>query len=107
MSRAPLERLLTSSAIQLNATAADSGDGLMWANTSFLAAVWAKAGARPLARMPASPAAPAKKPRRLWPAVRACFVDFMIPSRGLRSIDAVRAQYDFGNPSPFSAMKQR
>src|ERR1700694_6162003 len=102
MSRAPVERLLTSSAIQLNATAADSGEGLMWAKMSFLAAVWANAGARPVARMPASPAAPAKNPRRLWPAVHA---RFLIPSRGLRSMGGVPAQYDFGNPSTFLAVE--
>src|SRR6266542_1118548 len=96
MSSAPLERLLTSSAIQLNATAADSGDGLMWAKTSFLAAVCQNAG---------EPGGAGQEPAAAV-AVRARMLG-RFPSRGLRSIDRVPAQYDFGNPSTFSAMKQR
>ena len=69
-SSAPFVRFVTSWANQSNATAADSGFGLRWAKTSFFAAVWAKAGARPVARIPAIPvraAALTMTSRRLVP----------------------------------------
>ena len=55
ISSAPFERAVSSFAIQSKATAADSGTALMCAKTSFFGWVWAKAGARPVARMPAMP----------------------------------------------------
>src|SRR6202795_1783856 len=63
-SSAPLDCAVASLAIQSNATAADSGIALMWANTSFFGALCAKAGARPVARMPAMPAPARSSVRR-------------------------------------------
>src|SRR5437660_11245590 len=61
--------LLTASAISVNATADDSGGATMWAITSFFGAAAANAGARPSARIPASPlAAPLNTRRRLGAA---------------------------------------
>src|SRR5664279_1909991 len=65
MSSAPLDCAFTSLAIQSNATAADSGMALMWAKTSFFGEPCAKAGARPVARIPAIPAPARSSVRRL------------------------------------------
>src|SRR4051794_41226458 len=65
MSIAPFERAFTSLAIHSKLTAADSGAALTWAKTSFFGAVCAKAGARPVARMPAMPAPARRSVRRL------------------------------------------
>ena len=65
ISSAPFDCAVTSFAIQSNATAADSGTALMCANTSFFGWVCAKAGARPVARMPAMPAPLASRARRV------------------------------------------
>src|SRR5882672_4604473 len=65
ISSAPLDCAVTSFAIQSNAIAADSGIALMWAKTSFFGWVCAKAGARPVARMPAMPAPARSSVRRL------------------------------------------
>src|ERR1700730_5944604 len=64
-SSAPFDCAVACFAIQSNATAADSGIALMCANTSFVGWACAKAGARPVARLPAMPAPARSSVRRL------------------------------------------
>src|ERR1700733_10935981 len=65
ISSAPFDCAVTSFAIQSKATAADSGIALIWAKTSFFGWACAKAGARPVARMPARPVPARSSVRRL------------------------------------------
>src|SRR4051812_32543199 len=94
MSSAPFERAFTSLAIHSKLIAADSGAALTCANTSFFGCACAKAGARPVARMPAMPAEAVSSVRRVnlvrvmgvLPIAEMMFV--------LRVVPAVRWQQD-------------
>jgi hypothetical protein len=60
-----LERAFTSFAIHSKLIAADSGAALTCAKTSFFGWACAKAGGRPVARMPAMPAEAVSNVRRV------------------------------------------
>src|SRR5260370_9657511 len=88
ISIAPFDCAVNSFDIQSNATAADSGTALMWAKTSFFGWVCAKAGARPVARMPAMPA-PARRSVRRFSETRLLGADMGF-LQALRFFVAVR-----------------
>src|ERR1700692_729427 len=80
ISSAPLDCAVASLAIQSNATAADSGIAVMWADTTFFCALLANAGARPVARMPAMPA-PARSSVRRFNETRLVGADLGDPPK--------------------------
>ena len=75
--RAPPERLVSSSAIHLNAVPLDSGGGVTWGKSSFFTAglAWPAAGLRPpdsattTTRSPTTAIAPMSRPRMRPPSL--------------------------------------